>query len=55
MIARKNMLYTGITTDLANRMRQHGESAPVYQERPMSRTDAVHREKELKGWGKKET
>jgi predicted GIY-YIG superfamily endonuclease len=47
------MLYIGITTDLANRMRQHGEPAPVYQEGPMSRTKAAKREKELKGWSRR--
>jgi predicted GIY-YIG superfamily endonuclease len=53
MIDRESRLYIGITTDLANRMRQHGRLAPLYQEGPMSRTDAVKREKELKGWSRK--
>jgi predicted GIY-YIG superfamily endonuclease len=53
MVDRESRLYTGITTDLANRMRQHGRLAPLYQEGPMSQTDAVKREKGLKGWSRK--
>jgi predicted GIY-YIG superfamily endonuclease len=53
IIDRDGRLYTGITTDLVNRMRQHGRSAPLYREGPMSRTNAVKREKELKGWSRK--
>jgi predicted GIY-YIG superfamily endonuclease len=34
-------------------MRQHGRSAPLYQEGPMSRANAVKREKVLKGWNRK--
>ncbi len=49
MIDRDDQYYTGITTNLPNQMRQHGQWAPLYQEGPMSRTDAVHREWELKG------
>ncbi len=41
-----------VTTDLANRMRQHGQSAPLYREGPMSRTETVTREKVLKGWSR---
>ncbi len=52
IIDRNGQLYTGITTDLANRMRQHGRSAPLHEEGPMSRTHAVKREKELKGWSR---
>jgi predicted GIY-YIG superfamily endonuclease len=53
IVDRDGRLYVGITTDLANRMRQHGQSAPLYQAGPMSRTQAVRREKELKGWSRK--
>ena len=53
IIDRNGRMYTGITTDIVNRMRQHGQSAPLFREGPMSRTDAVKREKELKGWSKK--
>jgi len=50
MIDKKTGLYVGITTDLENRMRQHAESTPLYQEGPMSKTDAVQRERQIKGW-----
>jgi predicted GIY-YIG superfamily endonuclease len=53
MIDRNGRLYTGITPNLANRMRQHGRSAPLYLEGPMLRSLAVKREKELKGWSRK--
>jgi len=53
IIDRNGRLYTGITTDIMNRMRQHGRSAPLFREGPMSRTDVVKRERELKGWSKK--
>lgn len=53
IIERDGRLYTGITTDLANRMRQHRQSAPLYREGPMSRANAAKREKELKGWSRK--
>jgi predicted GIY-YIG superfamily endonuclease len=52
IVDRDSRLYAGITTDLENRMRQHGRSAPLYREGPMSRSDAVNREKELKGWSR---
>ena len=52
ILDREGRLYTGITTDLVNRMRQHGRSTPLYQEGPMTRAEAVKREKELKGWNR---
>jgi len=52
IIDRNGRLYIGITTDLVNRMRQHGRSAPLYREGPMSRAEAAMREKELKGWNR---
>jgi predicted GIY-YIG superfamily endonuclease len=52
-IVKKNgKFYTGITTDLGNRMRQHGESTPAYTEGPMSRKEAVNREKQIKKWSR---
>jgi len=53
IIEKQTKFYVGITTDLGNRMRQHGQSVPLYQEGPMTRMDAAKREKTLKGWGRK--
>ena len=50
---RKDKLYVGITTDLDNRMRQHGQAAPLHHEGPMSKADALKRERTLKGWSRK--
>jgi predicted GIY-YIG superfamily endonuclease len=52
IIDRDDRFYTGITTDLVNRMRQHGGVVPVYREGPVSQADAVTREKELQGWSR---
>lgn len=53
IIDRDGRLYIGITTDLENLMRQHGRSASLYQEGPMSREHAAKREKELRGESRK--
>ena len=53
IIERKEKLYVGITTDLDNRMRQHRQAAPLYHEGPMSKSDALKRERSLKGWSRK--
>ena len=57
-----NSLYTGITTDLKRRLRQHKNKKGgaytqahtvvkiVYTEKFLSRGDALKRESELKGW-----
>jgi predicted GIY-YIG superfamily endonuclease len=52
IIEKKTGLYVGITTDLENRMRQHGQPAPLYYEGPISKADALKREKTLKGWSR---
>ena len=54
IIQKSGKFYTGITTDLDNRMRQHGKSAPAYTEGPMSRTDAASRERQIKKWTRDE-
>ncbi len=53
MVEKKTGLYVGITTDLENRMRQHGQPTPLYCEGPISKTDALKRERTLKGWTRK--
>ena len=46
---RKGKLYTGITTDLENRMRQH-DARLLYSETHPDRFQAAKREKQIKGW-----
>ncbi len=53
MVEKKTGLYVGITTDLENRMRQHGHPAPLYYEGPISKSDAIKRERTLKGWSRR--
>jgi predicted GIY-YIG superfamily endonuclease len=53
IVEKKTGLYVGITTDLENRMRQHGQPAPSYYEGPVSKSDALKRERTLKGWSRK--
>lgn len=49
---RSGMLYTGITTDLANRMLQH-EAKLLYSEVYQDKETAAKREKQIKGWRRK--
>jgi len=53
IVEKKTGLYVGITTDLENRMRQHGHPDSPYVEGPMSKNDALKRERMLKGCGRK--
>jgi predicted GIY-YIG superfamily endonuclease len=53
IIEKKGKLYVGITTDLANRMRQHALQMPLYQEGPMGKGEALKRERTMKGWTRK--
>jgi predicted GIY-YIG superfamily endonuclease len=53
IIEKKKGLYVGITTDLENRIRQHGQLAPLCYEGPISKSDALKRERTLKGWSRK--
>ena len=50
VIKKKDFLYTGITTNLDNRMRQHHNPALLFVEKHPSRDSAVKREREIKGW-----
>ena len=53
IVDKKGKLYVGVTTDLENRMRQHGQAMPLYREGPLSKYDALKRERSLKGWSRK--
>lgn len=50
IVEKKGKLYVGITTDLPNRIRQHGATKPLYREGPMSKSEALKKERVLKGW-----
>jgi len=50
LIMRKSRLYVGITTDLTHRLSQHQAEILLHFEGPMSQTEAVEREREIKGW-----
>ena len=52
IIDKKGKIYVGVTTDMENRMRQHGVARPLYFEGPMAKAEALKREKTLKGWGR---
>jgi len=45
IIEKKEKLYIGITTDLVNRMRQHGNPPLLYKEAPMMKNEAVSTER----------
>jgi len=46
---RQGRLYTGITTDLGNRMQQHSAEL-LYSEAYRDKHEAARREREIKGW-----
>jgi predicted GIY-YIG superfamily endonuclease len=52
IIDKEGTLYVGVTMDLENRVRQHGVERPLHIEGPMPKTDALKRERTLKGWGR---
>ncbi len=47
---KKGNLYTGITTDIDNRMRQHIYAELLYVEKFQDKRVAAKREREIKGW-----
>lgn len=53
IVEKRDKLYVGITTDLPNRMHQHGVTKPLYHEGPMSKAEVLKRERALKGWSRK--
>ena len=50
IVEKKGTHYVGVTTDLENRMRQHGVTWPLYFEGPMPKAEALKMERTLKGW-----
>ena len=53
IVEMRGKLYVGITTDLPNTMLQHAKQMPLCQEGPMGKTEALKRERTLKGWTRK--
>ncbi len=43
-------LYTGITTNLNNRLRQHQQAELLYRETFPNKKEAALRERQIKGW-----
>ena len=52
IIEKHGKYYTGITTDLKNRMRQHGNLPLLYKEAFPDKFQAARREREIKGWSR---
>ena len=50
ILDRDGHYYVGITTDLPNRLRQHGHPPLLFRSQPMTRTEAVALEKTIKKW-----
>ena len=48
--AKNDRLYVGITTNLENRLRQHGGAKLIYQEGPVEKKKAALRERQIKKW-----
>jgi putative endonuclease len=53
IIEKKDRYYTGITTDLKNRARQHGKSGVLYYETFKDKFKAAEKEKKIKGWSRR--
>jgi len=52
IILKGGKYYTGITTDLKNRLRQHSSPPLLYKETFSDKFQAARREREIKGWSK---
>ncbi len=50
IIEKKGRFYAGITTNLKNRLRQHGNPPLLYTEGPCEKNAAAKREKQIKRW-----
>ena len=49
---RNDQLYTGITTDLSHRIRQH-KAELLYSEKHPDKHSTASRERQIKGWSRK--
>ncbi len=52
IIKQREKFYTGITTDLKNRLHQHGNPPLLYKEHFLNKHQAARRERQIKGWTK---
>jgi len=52
IIEKKHRYYTGITTDLKNRLRQHGSPPLLYKQIFPDKFNAAQREKQVKGYSR---
>jgi putative endonuclease len=52
IIKEREQFYTGITTDLKNRLHQHGNPPLFYKEHFQNKQQAARRESQIKGWSK---
>jgi predicted GIY-YIG superfamily endonuclease len=52
IIEKSDKYYTGITTDLKNRLRQHGNPPLLYKETFPDNHQAAKREKQIKGFSR---
>jgi predicted GIY-YIG superfamily endonuclease len=52
IIKEREKFYTGITTDLKNRLHQHGNPPLLYKEAFQNKHQAARRERQIKGFSK---
>lgn len=52
IVDKNGQYYVGVTTNLKNRLRQHGNPRLLYTSRLMTRSAAVKFEKSIKGWSR---
>ena len=52
IIEKREKFYTGITTNLKNRLCQHGNPPLLFKENFQNKHQATQREKQIKGWSK---
>jgi predicted GIY-YIG superfamily endonuclease len=52
IIEKRGDFYTGITTNLENRLRQHGNTPLLYKETFQNKHQAARRERQIKGYSR---